>query len=88
MRVEDMRLDGNAVGGVFADLFGLEMTDQMTVCASCGAHEVVACLEVYVCSPGTVVRCRHCHAVMMCIVEGRDRTWLGLSGVATLELRR
>ena len=88
MRVEDMRLDGNAVGGVFAELFGLEMTDQMTVCASCGAHEVVACLEVYVCSPGTVVRCRHCHAVMMRVVEGPDRAWVDVSGVASLEIRR
>jgi Family of unknown function (DUF6510) len=88
MRVEDMRLDGNAVGGLFAELFGLEMTDQMTVCAACGAHEVVACLEVYVCSPGTVVRCRHCQAVMMRIVEGRDRVWMDVSGVASLELKR
>ena len=88
MEVADMRLDGNAVGGFFAELFGTDMTDEKTVCASCGAHEVFACLEVYVCSPGTVVRCRHCHAVMMRVVEAPDRVWVDVSGVASLELRR
>jgi hypothetical protein len=88
MDVAEMRLDGNAVGGLFAELFGREMTDRMTVCASCGAHEVVACLDVYVCSPGTVVRCRHCTAVLMRIVEGRDRVWVDVSGVASLEVPR
>ena len=88
MDVADMRLDGNAVGGLFAELFGTEMTDQMTVCASCGAHELMACLDVYLCSPGTVIRCRHCQAVMMRIVEAADRVWIDVSGSSSLELRR
>jgi hypothetical protein len=88
MDVADMRLDGNAVGGLLAELFGADMTDELTVCGSCGAHEVVACLEVYVCAPGTVIRCRHCHGVMLRIVEGPGRVWVDLSGVSSLELRR
>jgi hypothetical protein len=88
MEVDEMRLDGNAVGGLLAELFGTDMTGDMTVCASCGMHEVVACLDVYVCAPGTVIRCRHCLAVMMRIVEAPDRVWVDVSGVASLELSR
>ena len=88
MDVADMKLDGNAVGGLMAELFGADLTANMTVCASCGAHEVLACLEVYLCAPGTVIRCRQCKAVMMRVVEGRDRVWVVVSGVASLELRR
>lgn len=86
MDVAEMRLDGNAVGGLLAELFGADMTAEMTVCASCGAHEVLACLDVYVCAPGTVIRCRHCEAVMIRIVEGRDRAWVDVSGLASLEI--
>jgi Family of unknown function (DUF6510) len=88
MQVADMRLDGNAVGGLLAELFGADMTGETAVCASCGVHEVVACLEVYVCAPGTVIRCRHCEAVMLRMVEGRDRVWVDVSGVASFEIRR
>jgi hypothetical protein len=46
----------------------------------------VARLDVYVHAPGTVVRCPHCEAVLMRIVRGRDRVWLDLSGVRSLEI--
>ena len=88
MDVADMRLDGNAVGGLLAELFGIDMTAETSVCASCGVHEVVACLDVYLCAPGTVIRCRHCQAVMMRIVRSPERIWVDMSGVASVELRR
>lgn len=88
MEVAEMKLDGNAVGGLLAELFGTDMTAEKTVCASCGRHELVACLDVYVCSPGTVIRCRHCEAVMMRIVDSPDRVWVDLRGVASVELPR
>jgi uncharacterized protein DUF6510 len=88
MDVAETKLDGNAVGGLLAELFGTDLTAHETVCASCGAHELVACLDVYVCAPGTVIRCRHCQAVMMRIVEAADRVWVDAGGVASLEIRR
>jgi hypothetical protein len=86
--VADLKLDGNAVGGLLAELFGADLTSESTVCSSCGAQEVLACLDVYLCSPGTVIRCRHCHALMMRIVEAPKRVWIDLSGVAVFGLRR
>jgi hypothetical protein len=84
---QDLRLDGNAIGGLLLELFGHEMTDATGVCGSCGAQEQVARLHVYVHAPGVVVRCCHCESVLIRIVQGGGRTWLDLSGVSCMELR-
>jgi Family of unknown function (DUF6510) len=85
MEMLDLKLDGNAIGGLMLELFGSDMTGAGSVCAGCGAHGEMARLDVYV-GAGIVGRCCHCEAVMIRIVQGRDRTWLDLSGVASLEL--
>jgi hypothetical protein len=86
MDTSDLRLDGNAIGGILLELFGTEMTIAEGVCGSCGAREQMARLDVYVHAPGVVVRCCHCEAVVFRIVRGRGRTWLDLSGLSCLEL--
>jgi Family of unknown function (DUF6510) len=83
--IAELKLDGNAIGGVFLELFGTEMTATPCVCAGCGAHDQMARLDVYV-GAGIVARCCSCHAVMIRIVQGRGRTWLDLSGTASFEL--
>jgi Zn finger protein HypA/HybF involved in hydrogenase expression len=88
MDARDTRLDGNAIGGVMLELFGVEMTAATGVCRSCGATEQVATLDVYVRAAGTVVRCPNCDSVLMRIVRGRDRTWLDLSGLGSIALPR
>jgi len=35
-------VDGNAIGGLLWEVFGTEMTDAASVCASCGAARLVA----------------------------------------------
>jgi hypothetical protein len=85
---DERRLDGNAIGGMMLELFGVEMTTATEVCGSCGKADVVARLEVYMDAPGTVVRCAHCKAVLMRIVRGPDQMWLDLSGLRTIELPR
>jgi hypothetical protein len=85
MEVKDLKLDGNAIGGLLLELVGTDMTACASVCAGCGAHEEMARLEIY-CGAGIVGRCCHCEAVMIRIVQGRGRTWLDLSGIASLEL--
>jgi Zn finger protein HypA/HybF involved in hydrogenase expression len=83
---ESRTLDGNAIGGLLLELFGVELTSAPCTCGGCGAREEVARLDVYVDCPGIVVRCRHCHAVMITIVKGRERTRVDLSGTRGLEL--
>jgi hypothetical protein len=85
MEIRDLKLDGNAIGGLLLELVGTDLTACGSVCASCGAYEEMARLDVYP-AAGIVVRCRHCQAVMIRIVQGGGRTWLDLSGTASLEL--
>ena len=86
MSVEDMKLDGNAIGGLLIELFGTDLTGSMGVCASCGAEGQVATLDVYMRAPGVVGRCRSCGAVMIRIVRSETRVWLDLSGTRTIEI--
>jgi len=86
MRVEDMKLDGNAIGGLLIELFGTDLTGSTGVCASCGAEGHVATLDVYVHAPGVVGRCRSCGAVMIRIVRSETKVWLDLSGTRTIEI--
>ena len=83
---ESRALDGNAIGGLLLELFGVELTAAPCTCGGCGAREEVARLDVYVDCPGVVVRCRHCHNVLITIVRGAERTRVDLSGTRSLEL--
>jgi hypothetical protein len=83
---EDSRLDGNAVAGLMAEIFGREMTLATGVCGSCGAESLLAEVHVYRRAPGTVVRCKTCEAVLLRVVEAPGRMWVDLSGFATLEI--
>jgi uncharacterized protein DUF6510 len=78
-------LDGNAIGGVLVDVFGVEMTAAKGVCAHCGAAGEVATFVVYLEAPGTVVRCRTCGEVLMVVLERRGINCVDLGGLAALE---
>jgi len=36
--MDDATLDGNAIGGLLAELFGSDMTTAVSTCASCGGQ--------------------------------------------------
>ena len=78
-------LDGNAIGGLLIDVFGVEMTSADSTCATCHASRPVAELVVYHRAPGTVVRCRSCGNIMMVMVKRADVVCLDLSGVEALD---
>jgi len=80
----DLKLDGNAIGGLLIEVFGTEMTTAVSTCASCGAVSQVAELAVYRPALGTVVRCRFCNAVLMTFVRIRGIICVDLRGLASL----
>jgi len=88
MRTEELRLDGNALGGALLDMLGPEGTAAVGTCGACGARGELALLVVYVRCPGIVGRCPACDEVLVSVVEGPDRTWVMLAGLRTLELPR
>jgi hypothetical protein len=77
-------LDGNAIGGLLREVFGVEMTTARVVCDRCGAAAQVAEMRVYLRAPGTVARCRSCDAVLMVLVEVRGMASVDLNGLADL----
>ena len=85
MDVADMKVDGNAIGGLLREIFAIEMTAAEAKCAGCGAVNAIGRVDVYMQAPGVVVRCPECKQVLMLIVHGRGRYWVDLRGVRRLE---
>ena len=78
-------LDGNAIAGRLYEVFGVEMTTAIGVCAHCGAEGVVAECVVYLDGPGTVLRCRTCIGVLGVLVRRHGITCVDLRGLETLD---
>ena len=87
MRQSELKVDGNAIGGLLREIFALEMTMAESTCAGCGRVDALGAVDVYMNAPGVVVRCPGCGSVLMRIVKAQGRYWLDLRGVRTLELR-
>ena len=87
MRQSELKVDGNAIGGLLREIFPLEMTMAESTCAGCGRVDALGAVDVYMNAPGVVVRCPGCGSALMRIVKAQGRYWLDLRGVRTLELR-
>jgi hypothetical protein len=77
-------LDGNAIGSLLIDVFGMEMTAALSICATCGASRPVAELIVYRQAPGIVVCCRSCDSILMVFVRAHGVIGVDLTGLASL----
>lgn len=78
-------LDGNAVAGLLADVFGADLTTAVGECAWCGAGGPLAETVVYLRAPGTVLRCRSCGGILMVLVTIRAITCVDRLGLAELD---
>ena len=83
---DETYLDGNAAAGVLSEVFAVDMTMAVGVCAGCGRVGVLADTRVYLDAPGVVVRCVGCDSVLLRVVTGPDRRWVDLRGLAVLEI--
>ena len=86
LQQSEMKLDGNAIGGLLCEIFVLDVTTAEATCSTCGSVNPLGRVDVYVHAPGTVVRCPACESVLMRIVHGPARYWLDLTGIRCLEL--
>jgi Family of unknown function (DUF6510) len=82
---DERALDGNAIGGLFLEIFGTEMTTAFATCATCGTTRTVAEAVVYLQAPGAVMRCRTCGAILAVVVRRRETNCVDLLGLAALE---
>ena len=83
---DQSRLDGNAAGGLLAEVFAFEMTTAEIVCAGCGAVAPVGAAIVYAHGMGTIVRCAGCDTPIIRVARVRGRYWLDLRGARTLRI--
>lgn len=80
----DLRLDGNAAGGLLNEIFPFEMTTAEATCAGCGATRPVGEQMLYRHGMGSVLRCAGCDTALMRITHIRGRYRLDLSGMSCL----
>ena len=76
MQTEDMRLDGNAAGGILREVFARDVTAALATCTGCGTVGPVGALLEYGHGMGVILRCPACDTAMLRIV--RTPGWLRL----------
>jgi hypothetical protein len=81
------KLDGNAAAGMLSEVFALEVSAARGRCASCGYVSALGEAHAYLDAPGVVVRCSTCESVLLVLVRGDGRYWLGMEGLSWVELR-
>lgn len=86
MQTEELRLDGNAAGGILRDVFTHEMTAALATCAGCGTMGPVGSLLEYGHRMGTVLRCPQCDTPVLRIVATPSCFRLDLSGLLLLTI--
>lgn len=82
------RVDGNAVGGLLAMVFGREMTAAPGQCAHCDTVNEMGAMHVYMRGPGVVVRCPACGGVVLRVVETATAVMFDARGVAWVRFER
>jgi uncharacterized protein DUF6510 len=82
----DLRLDGNAAGGLLNEVFPFEMTEAATTCSGCGAIKPVGELTLYGHGMGAILRCAGCDVALIRITRIRRRYRLDLSGMSCLQI--
>jgi Family of unknown function (DUF6510) len=78
-------LDGNALGGLLQQAFGVEMTDAPHRCRSCGAERPVGAHRLYR-GAASVLRCPVCDDVALVAFTLADRHVMYLAGTWRIEI--
>jgi hypothetical protein len=78
--------DGNALAGPLAEVFTVDITAAIAVCAGCGRADRVAGLRVYGGQLGLVARCAGCDAIVLRYAHTPAGGWLDLRGAVSLHV--
>jgi hypothetical protein len=79
MEEGSLHTDGNAIGGVFAEVFAAEMTAAGRVCQSCGLDSQIGAHRLYT-GAGYVLRCPGCGDLAAVIAQLPSRNVISLHG--------
>lgn len=78
--------DGNALGGVFGEVFSVDLTVAVVTCDGCGRSGPFAEGRVYDRGPGAVMRCPGCDAILARVVRTPTDVWLDLRGATSVRI--
>ena len=82
----DRRLDGNAAGGVLAEVFAVDATTAVSTCAHCGEPAPLGAHLVYADAPALVLRCPSCMQVVLRCASDAAGLRLEMTGVRLLRM--
>ncbi len=78
--------DGNAVAGMFSEVFAMDISTATLTCRNCGRPQMFADHHVYTHGPGVVVRCPSCDEITARLVRTPSDVWLDFQGTVSLRL--
>jgi Family of unknown function (DUF6510) len=81
----DLRMDGNHVAGMLAEVFQFDMTVEWGGCAACGDRHQLGAMQAYTHGMGAVLYCPSCGEMLLRVARGGGRWWLDLRGMAWLQ---
>ena len=81
-----LMVDGNAVAGELAQIFGRDMTMAVARCAGCAHDAELGALMAFTRGPGVVLRCPVCQQAIARIVETPSAIYLEARGAAFLRM--
>ncbi len=81
-----LMVDGNAVAGQLAQIFGRDMTMAVARCAACAHDAELGALMAFIRGPGVVLRCPACQQAIARIVETPSAIYLEARGAAFLRM--
>ena len=84
MTEDDVSLDGNAAAGRLSQVFTFDVTLATITCGGCAFEGPLAELRLYGRDAAIVLRCRHCDAVNIRMLEKGTSVNLDLSGAALI----
>jgi hypothetical protein len=79
MEAGSLHTDGNAIAGLFREVFAAEVTAAGRVCQSCGLDSQIGAHRLYT-GAGFVLRCPGCGDVAAVIAALPDRNVISLHG--------
>ncbi len=79
-----LMLDGNAMAGLFHELFDVEMTVADLECANCGRQGELGSLWAFVETPGYVLRCPSCQGIVLRMAVTPKEVYLDARGARFL----
>lgn len=86
MRDNNLRLDGNAAGGLLNEIFPFEMTAAKATCRGCGTMRPIGELILYRHGMGAILRCPGCDTALIRITNIRGYYRLDLTGMSCLQI--